>query len=263
MRLSKRACGVVCAAGALALFATSCRSGKPRGPVDSALVSCIPSDTVALAGIDIAAVKASPALADWTGSARLLPDSLGAASYALIAYNGKDVLVAMRGNFSQAPAGASLVSGNLVVAGTPEAVRAASTQHATGKTGAGWLLDRAAGVAGNPVWAVAVGGAALPLAGNAANVNRFLQDADYATVAVALIGGIRIELTGEGRDEASSKRMEETLRAFLSLAAVASRQPEIAATLRAVAIQRKGLAVRAELSAGASQGSRLLDSLMH
>ncbi|MGD0499109.1 MAG: hypothetical protein ABSC23_11805 [Bryobacteraceae bacterium] len=251
----------VAAALALALFAGSCRKMETSAPVDPALASCIPSDAVALVGVDLSQLRASAVYRELpTGAAAFLAPT-GDASYLLVAYNGQDVLAAARGAFREAPAGSVLLAKDLAVFGSPGAVRAATAQYRTGKTGAGWLLARAP-AGGSQVWAVVLGGATLPLGGNAANLNRFLSAADYGSVAVTLGAGVRIEAAGAGRNEQSSQRMEETLRGFFSLAAVAAaRQTDLAALLRSSRVTRDGLAVRAALSATPEQAGKLLSLL--
>jgi hypothetical protein len=116
--------------------------------------------------------------------------------------------------------------------------------------------------AGKQVWAVVQGGATLPLGGNAANLNRFLRTADYGSVGVTLGADVRVETAGAGRDEQTSQRLEETLRAFFSLAAMgAAREPDLATLLRSAGVRREGLAVRAEISATPEQAGKLLGLL--
>ena len=247
------------AALACAFFAVSCsRQERPAG-VDPSLAACVPASTLALAGVDLAALRASPLSRSLPAAAAAALEPLRDATYVLAGYDGKSVLIAAMGKFREAPSGTSLLSSEIAVAGSPEFVAAARAQLATGKTGAGWLLARAPSPAEHAVWAVAVGGMALPVTGNAANLNPLLQLADYASVSLSLGERPRIELGGAGRDAASAARLEETLRAFLSLGARAPGvQPSLASPLRAAEVVRSGLAVRASIVLTPEQTGALL-----
>lgn len=237
----------------VAIFA-ACRT--PSSAVPSALSSCIPSDTLALAGVNLDHLRASPLY-------RMLPPGTAAflqplreASYLLLAYNGKDVLAVAGGAFHSPPPGAILLAKDLAVSGSPEAIRAATAQRKTGYTGAAWLLDRAP--ADPQIWVVAEGGVAFPLTGDAANLNRFLSFADYASIAVRLDSAIRIDALAAGRTPESAERLEESLRAFLTLAAAgASRDRPLADLLHAIQLRRNALAVHVSLSATPAQIAKL------
>jgi hypothetical protein len=168
----------------------------------------------------------------------------------LAAYNGKEAVLVARGAFPEAPGGMTLLGKGLAAAGSAEAIRAAAAQRKSGGTGAPWLLDRAAAMAGSsPVWAVVRGGATLPLAGDAANLNQFLRLVDYAAAGIRLDSALRFEAVAEGRDEASARRLEENLRAMFTLAAATQRgNTRLAAALRSAQVRRDGLTVRVALS---------------
>src|SRR5580700_8874978 len=142
---------------ALVALASSCRSKVPV--VDTSLASCVPADTVVLAGLNLDQIRATPLYR------ALLPEvldgiqSLRDTSILMIAYNAHDLLFLGSGKYTEAPSGATLISKNLVVSGTAESIRSAIAQHQTGVTGSPRLLELAAGIAdGRPVWMVAQGG---------------------------------------------------------------------------------------------------------
>jgi hypothetical protein len=249
---------VLAAAAAIALV--SCRPSAPAAAVDPVLASCVSADTLALAGVNLAQLRASPLYRQLPPGAAALLGPLGGASYLLLAWNGKDVLAIARGAFREPPAGAVLLAKDLAVSGSAEAVRAAAAQRKTGQTGARWLLDCAAGpAAANQIWVVARGGVAYPLTGDAANVNRFLRLVEYASLAVNLDSNVRLEALGAGLAAESAQQLEETLRASFSLAAAgASRDRALADLLHSVQIQRDGKTVRATLSAAPEQVDKLL-----
>ena len=151
------------AALALALIApwSACRTLGPHAAVDPDIASCIPPDTLALAGVNLEQFRASAL-------------------------------------YQKLPPGASAFLAPLRdVSGSAQAVRASTAQHKTGRTGVPWLLSHAAEVAGaSQVWVVAQGGVTFPLSGDAANLNKFLSLVDYASVAIHLDSGVRIDVLG-------------------------------------------------------------------
>jgi len=248
---------------AAAMALASCRPSTPAAAVDPVLASCVPADTLALAGVNLAQLRASAFYRKLPPGAASFLGPLGDASYLLLAWNGKDILAVARGAFREAPAGAVLLGKDLAVSGSPEVMRAAAAQRKSGRTGARWLLDCAAGpAAANQIWLVARGGVAYPLAGNAANVNQFLRLVDYASVAAGLDSTVRLEAFGAGRTLESAQQLEETLRASFSLAAAgASRDRALADLLRAVQVQRDGKTVRATLSTSPEQAGKVFGLL--
>jgi len=240
-------------------LAASCGPVGPPPVVDSALANCVPADTLALAGVNLDLVRASALYGRLGPAAAAVLEPLREARYALFAYNGKDVLVVAEGAFRAAPPGAVLLAKGLAVAGSPEAVRAATAQRKTGASGAPWLLDRGA-EAGRfgQIWAVARGGGALALPGNAANLSRLLSFTEYATFAAKLTGSIELQATGVARDDAGAQRLEEYLRGFVSLAILAAgRNAALAAPLRALQVSRQGAAARVTLSASPEEAAAL------
>jgi hypothetical protein len=220
------------------------------------LASCIPPDTLALAGVNLEQLRASALYQKLPPGASAFLEPLRNASYLLLAYNGKDVLAIARGAFHEAPPGAVLLAKDLAVSGSAQAVRAATAQRKTGQTGAPWLLERVPGA--SQIWAVTQGGVAFPLSGDAANLNRFLRLVQYGSIAVRLDSGVRIDALGAGRTAESAQQLEETLRAFFSIAAVGvSRDRALADLLRSVQVQREGLAVHAAIAVRLEQVGRL------
>ena len=247
------------AAAALIALWASCRTAGPRQAVDAALTACVPPDTLALAGVNLEQLRASALYQKLPPGAAAFLEPLRNASYLLLAYNGKDVLAIARGAFHEAPPGTVLLTKDLAVSGSPQAIRAATAQRKTGRTGAPWLLDHAAGAAGaSQIWAIAQGGVAFPLSGDAANLNRFLRLVEYGSIAVRLDSAVRIDAVGAGRTAESSQQLEETLRAFFSVAAAgASRDRALADLLRSVQVQRDGLTVHAAIAVLPEQVGKL------
>jgi hypothetical protein len=224
------------------------------------MASSIPADTLLLAGLNLDEIRASPLYPKLPPAVQALAEPLRDAGYLLLASNGKDLLYMARGRFREAPPGATLVAPGLAVAGSPGSVRAAIAQHKTGREGAPDLLARAASVARRKqIWMVARGGVPLPVAGNAANLNRLLRDTEYAAIAARIGSQIEIEATAVGRTAEAGREFEESLRAILSLTAAANaRRPNLVALIRSVRISREDRTVHAALSGGPDAADELL-----
>lgn len=224
------------------------------------MASCVSADTLVLAGVDCQRLRASPVYPKLPAAVAALLEPLRPATYLLLASNGKDYLAIGRGPFSQAPPGATLLAPNLVVAGSPDAVRGATALHRRGVTGAPRLLGLAEKLAaGREIWIVAMGNAMLPVSGNAENLNRLLHATEYATLAVHVTDGIQAEATGVCGTAEAARRLEEELRAMASVAAAAeARRPGIAVQLRAIQVSREERTVRVDLRADAAGVEQLL-----
>jgi len=142
------------------------------------------------------------------------------------------------------------VAPDLTVSGSAEMIRAAAAQYRTGKTGSPGLVDYAAKTVGHsPVWVAARGGVALPVSGNARNLNRLFRNLEYVALTVDLTSALDVHIHAAGRSEQAAREFEENLRGFLSLASAAeSRRPDIAKLLDSVQIRRQGASAEASLS---------------
>jgi hypothetical protein len=250
----------------LAFFAgLSCRHPAAPAAIDPALASSVPPGTALLGGIDLDRLRSAPLYAQLPVAALLQAQALHGASQILLAVSpastGLDVLVLARGNFAAPPAGATLLEPGLAAVGNPDFIRAAAAQRRTGRSGAPDLVARAASIAAeNQVWAVARGGIALPLGGNAANLNRILRATEWTTLAARVDSGIHLQAAGACSTAEGARQLEESVRALLSLAAVSlAREPDLAALVRAVGVSRENLAVRATLDVPPAQAAKLLD----
>ena len=237
----------------------ACEQAAPPA-VDSDMASCMTSDTVALAAIDLNQLRASPFLHGIGGSARDVFERYSNASKLLIAWNGSDLTIVGRGLFKTPPTDATMIEPGLAVAGSPGRIGAAVMQHRVGRIGAAGLIDYGSAIgAGSAVWLAVRGGTALPLSGNLANLNTLLYDADFASAALDLGQQGTLRFAARGKTAASAARLEERLRGFLSLATAAeTRRPEIARLLGATQIARNGREVTATLSASPDAVAKLL-----
>ena len=245
---------------ALAAAAISCRSINAPAGVGRDMATSISADTLLVAGLNLDDLRASPLYPKLPPAAPALAEPLRDTGYLLLASNGKDIVAIAHGRFREAPPGAALAAPGLAVSGSPDSVRAAIAQHKTGRSGAPDLLARAASLAeGKQIWMVVRGGVPLPVAGNAANLNRLLRNTEYAAIAARIGSGIEIEATAVGRTAEAGREFEENLRAILSLTAAANaRQPDLVALIHSIQIRREDRTVRAVLSGGPDAADQLL-----
>ena len=248
-------------AAAVALcMAIDCHKNPPKEQtaIDPTLARCVPADAVLVAGIDLAALRNSPLYRKLAASP--FAAQLEGVSFALVAYNGKELLIAGRGDFHSPPAGALMLQPNLAVYGSPEEVALAKAQFKSKRVGAPKLLAKAEAVApGTQVWIAARGSAPLPLSGNAANLTAILRKADFLTLTAQTGSGIVLELRASAPSDSAARAIEETLRADFTLAAAGeSKQPELAAALRSVQVSRMDRDVRVTLAANDEIAARLM-----
>lgn len=246
----------------LLVLLVSCRATAPAA-VDAELASCIPADTEMVAGIHLDQIRRNAMLQTLVSNWLPLLDQARDASSMLIAYNGKDLLWAGRGAYHAAPSGATLLTPQLAVAGPEPLVRAAAAQHAHGRTAAPELIAQAETIAKNPLWVVVKRGGALPLSGNATNFNNVLDLADYTTLAIELNTSVALHLAGICHSPDQARQMEETMRGLISLAAATTRDRDVAAMLKGIAIGRDGLTVHADVSVSPEALDPLLRTTPH
>lgn len=240
-----------------------CHSSPKTQTVDTDAMSCIPTGTLVLAGLDLDRLRATPLYSKLPAAAIAIAGSIHSASSAMLAYNGKELLVIAQGRFAEVPPGAALASPNLALFGAPGLVTAALAQHRMGATGAPSLAALAKPIAaGHQIWVVSQGGAPLPLTGNAANLSRLMQNAESVTVTSNVDSGLALAVTALGRTADSARAIEETLRADITLAAAAeTHQPQLARLLRSIQIDRDDRTVRITLTADADAAARLMAAL--
>jgi hypothetical protein len=125
------------------------------------------------------------------------------------------------------------------------------------------LVERATAALGsaNAIGIAALGGTSVPAAaGQLANLIGLLRMSDHATLSLRLDTALDAAATAVCPDPAAAARLEETLRAMASItaAAVARRQPELAALFRSLDVRRDGRTVRARASASPRAAGELL-----
>ena len=175
----------------------SCRTPGPAAAIDAALSARVPAATVALAGVDLDRLRASPLYAKLPAGALGFLAPFGHARYVLIASTGVELLTIARG----AVPGARQVAPDVALSGAPGLMAAAESA-----------------AAGRPIWMAVRGGILLPLEGNLANVNNLLRGTEYVTLAVQPGDPVELELVARCPTPDAALRFEQSFRAMVSLA---------------------------------------------
>jgi hypothetical protein len=211
------------------------------------MADCAPAGATILAGVNLDRLRASPLHRQLPPNALAFLEPWRAASSVLVAADGSDYLVISRGSFLQTPTGSTLLAPGLAALGSPDWLRAASAPHQRPSA----LLEHAEPLAAaNALWMVTAGNANLPVSGNGENLNRLLHTTQYTTWSVRLTDNVAIEVVGICNAPESALRLEETIRAFLTMgAAASSRQPEIRGLLKRVQLRRDDRTVHLNLTA--------------
>jgi hypothetical protein len=248
---SQVACGQPaphCFAVCLAALVLSACSSPVSSPLTEA-VACLPPDTQAVAGIYLERIRSQEWFKRLPSAWSLVLDPFRSANLAILAYNGRDILVVASGRFASAPPGAVLLKPELALAGSPAAIRAATRQHATSRTGVPDLVAQAAPVIDRDLWAVVHGSTRLPLPGNGGNLNRLLAFTEYTTASATWDSAIRLEADGHCATPESARQLEERLRALITLAKAAAKAPDLASVLASIELRRDGSLVHLGLRA--------------
>jgi hypothetical protein len=225
---------------ALAIL-VSCRHPAPPAAIDPALSARVPTAAIALAGIDLDRLRASPLHAKLPTAAIAFLEPFRKAHYILIASTGVELLTIARGVVP----GATQIAPDLALNGADNLIAAAIAAHPPAN-----ILPRAESVASiSPIWVAVRGGVALPLQGNWSNVNNLLRDTEYVTLAVLPGNPAELELTAHCPTAETALRFEQSFRAMISLAAATSaRQPSTSGVLQSIRIRRDDRVVHVALS---------------
>ena len=238
---------------ALAILA-ACRTPAPPAAIDPALSAHVPGPTVALAGVDLDRLRASPLYAKLPPAAQAFLQPFSRAHFVLVAYTGAGLLTIARGVIP----GAIQIAPDLALSGAESLIAAAIAAHPP----AG-ILAPAESVASArpiaPIWIAVHGAVALPLEGNLSNLNNLLRDTEYVTLSVQPVDPTEIELVARCPTAAAALRFEQSLRAMVSLAAATNaRQPAMAGVLQSIRIRREDRVVYVSLSSPLDPLTRLL-----
>ncbi len=254
-----RIASVVIAAALVCATAACRKAPQEKRAIDTGLAACIPPDAVLIAGIDLAALRESPLYSKMPPAANAFAAQLSEVSSALVAYNGKELLAAVRGGFKAPPAGAAAIAPGLALIGLPEQVSAATAQYKLGRTGAQALVAQVEPLAdGAQFWMAARGDVRLPLTGNAASFVGILRKAQFVTLTARMGAGLALDLRALAPDANTAQVIEETLRADLTLAAAGeAKHADVAGALRSAQVMRTDREVHVTITVSDDVAGRL------
>jgi len=219
----------------------ACRTSGPATAIDAALANLVPADAAVVAGLDLKGLRTSSLYGRLPEKEHEFLESFRDATYALVAWRGDQLAIIGRGRI---PGGTPAGKG-VSLSGAPALIRDAQARHPLSA-----LLTAADPLAArHPVWAVIRGGTVLPLTGNLANANNLLRGIELLTLAAQLSDRVALELEASCPSPEIAARFDGNLRALVSFAEAANaRQPDLAAVLRAIQVQREDRTVRATLA---------------
>jgi hypothetical protein len=242
----------------LCLILTGCGRLTRQGPIDPAVAAFIPPDTVALAGVRMNQLRATPMYRKLERENRL--PSFGQVPSQeihdmLLASDGRHVLAITHGAFPVKPAGdrSGTEYKGFTLYGDSESVRAAIKQYDSGGHGAPRdLMARAEGVPGDAqIWAVVSDWQGLApdqirALGNLGNLDRVLRLAESATLTIDLRTGVHAAFTGDSHTEADAKSLADSLRALAALGRMAAsrNQPDLLRALDGIQVRQEGRVVQ-------------------
>jgi hypothetical protein len=247
-----------------------------HGPLDPALAVFISPDAVALAGVRMDQLRATPIYRKLAEENRLPRfDQFRSEDIhdMLLSNDGKNVLAAAHGTFTAKPPDGfsaseykgytlyvkdgreviAFIDKRTALAGSAASVRAAIDQYKSGGRGAPRdLMARAQALPAHAqIWAVVAGWRGLAPdqlreMGNLSNVDRMLRSVEDASLTVDLRTGARAAVTGDCRTEADARNLADSLRGLAALArmGVQRNQPNLQRALNGIQVTQEGRVVR-------------------
>ena len=254
-----------------------------RGRADFAWTAIVPPDTMALAGVRLDQLRATPAYRTLAGQHRLPRfddfrsdtgiDPERDIRELLLAYDGQNALWIARGTFQLREAGSprnssvTIIDKDTALAGPVAVVRAAIDRYKGGRGGApGSLLTRVEALPGDPqIWAVTSGWTGLRpetlrQMGNAANLDRVLRSTESTTLTADLRAGMHAAIAAECRNEADGLNLSAELRGLLGLMrSVPKNRPDLLRALDSIQVTQQGRSVKVNVDLPQDLLDRLLD----
>jgi hypothetical protein len=247
-----------------------------RGPIEPDLAVFIPPDTVALAGVHMDQIRATPIYRKLAEERRLPRfDQFRSEDIRnlLLASDGNNVLAIAHGTFTSKPTGSLntseyrgytlyakdeheaivFIGQSIALGGPTGSVRAAIDQYKSGGHGAPHdLTARAQAVTSDAqIWAVVVGWRGLTpdqlrQMGNLSNLDHMLRSVEGATLTVDLRTGAHAAFTGDCRTDADARNLADSLRGLAVLArmGVSRKQPDLQRALDGIQVKQESRVVQ-------------------
>ena len=223
----------VCAFVVLATLGTGCgRRTAPSVEIDPALARLVPGDTLALIGVKLDALRATPLYGKWV--APRMNSFAKDASELLVVSNGKNTVVFAKGKSSVFQLGSDVPpprSKDGLPASLREKMRAIPPQ--------------------SQMWAAGLGSLALvddaiPIEGNLANLRNVLSNIESWSAGADLRSGLKMEVRGLYRTEADAKLIHDALRGLLGLGRLSTpdNAPELLRFYDGIQVTQQAASVR-------------------
>jgi hypothetical protein len=252
-----------------------------RGRVESAWTAFVPPDAMALAGIRLSQLRATPVYRKLAGQHRLPRfdefrsdtgiDPERDIRELVLAYDGRNALWIARGAFQMKPGPRQnstivIIDYDTALAGPAPVVRAAIARYKSGGGAPRSLLARVEALPGDPqIWAVTSGWTGLRpetlrQMGNAANLDRVLRSTEGTTLTADLRTGLHAAVTAECRTEPDAGNLAAELRGLLGLArGVPRNRPDLRRAFDGVQVTQQGRTVKVIVDIPQDLVERLLD----
>ena len=234
---------------ALVVFAvlvslSGCGLRKPTSiQIDPALARLVPSDTVALAGVKVDAVRSTPLYRKFIEGKLSLPEMSNDVSEVLVASNGKDVLV-----FAKTKSG---------VVQLDEHGRKSEPRRQSGGVPPALREKMRAIPPEVQIWAAGIGAGALPSAvpqrGNLANLQNLFNGLESWIGFADLRSGLKMDASAVYRTEQDARQIHDALRGLVGLGRLSTpdNAPELLRLYDGIHIsmERNNVRVSAEIPA--------------
>jgi len=234
----------------LAMAFVSCGPSGPPPVLDAA-----PSDTRAMAVIELAALRAASAYPKLP-AIKALAQPLDGVKQLVLAWNGRDLLLLAGGDFAQPPAGYTAIGKGIAAAGPAARIEAARRKLAS-KTPP--PLQVPPGTA--EIRAAIRGDGGLPLSGNLENLGIMLRMANPTTLTAHVENSVEVEIAAQCASAEDARELEQSLRGMLTLAAAGTHDPDLESLVRSIQTTRENIVVRVRGIASPDRLAKLLATL--
>jgi len=218
----------------------SCRNTAAPDAIDRQLAARVPVSAVALAGVDLDRLRASPVYPKLPPAVHAFLAPFADSHQALIASDGRALLVIARGDVP----GGTRMSGGISLFGAPDLITAAQSAHAP----AAVLAPAARVASGQTLWIAIRGGVRLPLAGDVENLNNLLRGVEWLTVTLEPSDPATIEVKAECPSPGAAIHWEQTVRALVSMTAATTGDAQVAVAFKGMRLDRTERSVRAAVT---------------
>jgi hypothetical protein len=233
------------------LLSAGCRSVRNLGPADAELLRYVPQETIALGGLRLQELRASPVFQklpvqkQWADRKDI--------QELVAAFDGKNVVLIARGTFRPGDPEAkewTIVDSRTALAGDPAAVRAAMDRRKNGGSPLALVTRVQALPRHNQVWAIADQrlAAVIPRTGNLSNLHKFFGPMQDLILLAEVGESLHATLTGAFATEKDAQELGVAARGILGLGrlSIPPNQPDLERLYDTVSVQQKQRSIQVE-----------------